>query len=263
MHNCPECGNKDLRLNDSSKELVCFSCGLVLEDQPLTNPFLTFSEQNRASHPYLSEAGGKLVQGKIYKNHWGLSTRAKNIRDGMNKIQFISSSMNLPTFVITEIKTLFKECVNAGLTVGRGTQEVIYACSYLACLIHNLPKTSLEFVRLDDVNKKTLLRTVKKIRSGLNISTGVLNPVDIIPRFANNLGVKPTTTTFACTLAMDIKENGFLLGKKPETIAASAIYLAGVLENEDITQRNVSNQTGVLEVTIRKRSNEIKERFLL
>ncbi|MBR9675432.1 hypothetical protein GOV05_00295 [Candidatus Woesearchaeota archaeon] len=40
-------------------------------------------------------------------------------------------------------------------------------------------------------------------------------------------------------------------------MVASALYLASKLNKDDRTQRDIANTTGVIEVTIRKRSKEI------
>lgn len=48
-----------------------------------------------------------------------------------------------------------------------------------------------------------------------------------------------------------------LSGKRPETILAGAIYLASKQTGEQITQRQIANKTGVIEVTIRKITREL------
>lgn len=45
----------------------------------------------------------------------------------------------------------------------------------------------------------------------------------------------------------------------PTTIVATAIYLATKINNDSFTQREITNATGVIEVTIRKKSKEMLE----
>jgi transcription initiation factor TFIIB len=48
-----------------------------------------------------------------------------------------------------------------------------------------------------------------------------------------------------------------MAGRGPTGIAAASIYLAGILENNRRTQREVADVAGVTEVTIRNRFKEM------
>ena len=52
-------------------------------------------------------------------------------------------------------------------------------------------------------------------------------------------------------------------GRGPIGIAAAALYIAGLLEGERRTQRDISEVSGVTEVTIRNRYKEIISRLNL
>ena len=49
------------------------------------------------------------------------------------------------------------------------------------------------------------------------------------------------------------------LGKHPVGLAASALYLAGIMCGEKVTQEAISEASGVTEVTIRNVYHELKE----
>lgn len=63
--------------------------------------------------------------------------------------------------------------------------------------------------------------------------------------------------TRVAEIIMQIKGTQITAGKKPETILAGAIYLAGKQTGEARTQRQIANTIGVIEITIRKMSKEI------
>ena len=54
------------------------------------------------------------------------------------------------------------------------------------------------------------------------------------------------------------KNKSVYLGKNPRTIVAAVIYIAAKLCKEKVAQRNIANEIGVMEVTIRKRYKEIE-----
>ena len=53
------------------------------------------------------------------------------------------------------------------------------------------------------------------------------------------------------------KSTSIYSGKSPKSIIAAVIYIAAKLGKEKITQRDIANQIGIMEVTIRKRYKEI------
>ncbi len=81
--------------------------------------------------------------------------------------------------------------------------------------------------------------------------------VDSIPGFASRLNLKAETISRAIEMAIGLRGKQVVCGKNPKTIAASILYLASKEMDEPRTQRDVANATGVIEVTIRKRSEEI------
>ena len=53
------------------------------------------------------------------------------------------------------------------------------------------------------------------------------------------------------------KEAGITAGKDPTGMAAAALYIAGILEDERRTQRQIAQVARVTEVTVRNRYKEL------
>jgi len=50
---------------------------------------------------------------------------------------------------------------------------------------------------------------------------------------------------------------GLTTGKDPRGLAAGAIYIASILTDNRVTQREIANAAGVTEVTVRNRYKEL------
>jgi transcription initiation factor TFIIB len=61
----------------------------------------------------------------------------------------------------------------------------------------------------------------------------------------------------AIDLVNEAKQNGLTAGKDPTGLAAAAIYIAGILEGERRTQREIAETATVTEVTVRNRYKEL------
>jgi len=195
--------------------------------------------------------------GRIVKHAWLLTTKQKNFIKAKQRIEHVASRLRLPDIVIKEAIALYQRAISIDLTVGRDNLSLTYACVYAAAMIHDLPKTPLEVVFRSEISRHKMLRSYKMLKQELGIRTQTIDPIDILPRFANKLNLSQETITIAMQLASKIKGTRVALGRHPRTLVASIIYVACKLNNEPITQRAIANATGCIEVTIRKRSQEI------
>ncbi len=258
IRKCPECGSLDLKNIGRSREIICNMCGLVLDDVPLEKN--TYAP-GRAQAPYLAEAGTGNVEGRIVKNAWLLTTKEKNTKSGLSKIDLISSRLSLPEHTMKEAKIIFKKAMEGNLTVGRDIYSFAYASVYASCLVNQIPKTPLEVVAYTNVSKKKMLRSYSIIRKELQISVSPVDPIDLIPRFGSRLELEQPTISKAIAIIEQIRGTKAYNGRHPQTLAAASLYLACSMQGEKRTQREIANTVGVIEVTIRKRSKEIKNCF--
>jgi transcription initiation factor TFIIB len=165
----------------------------------------------------------------------------------------------MPEKAIQEAKRIYKQAAIKELNKGRDNTTMAYASTYIACTIYHIPKTPLEIVIETSVSRVKMLRYAKLITKKLELTLNITDPIDLIPRIASRLKSSQVTFTKAIELLEMVKGSNITAGRKPETTAAACIYLAGKMMGDKKTQREVSNATGVLEVTIRKRSKEILE----
>ena len=257
MFHCSECGSARSYEDTQTRETYCANCGLLVDDVYFEKQNY-IPEGNCASLPQLSVAGGAGVDGKIVKRSWLYSTKEKNLMAGELKIELICSQIKVPELVVKEAKLLFRRIVEKGLTVGRSNLSFVYACVYAGCNIHGIPKTPLEITISERFPIKDLMKAYKILIRQLKLNcTGCYIP-DLIHSFGSRIGVSPTVQKEAASIYFILHTFRCIAGKKPRTIAATLIYLAGKINGEKITQRKIANTTGVLEVTIRKRSKEIE-----
>lgn len=254
MKMCPECGNYEtITLHE---EEICKSCGLVL-DEPIHQQYIDEVKRQYAQMPSLATAGSRQINGKIVKTPWLYSTREKNLETSNNALDLIASRQKLTSSVILEAKMLYREAVRQNFNIGRDATTVMYACVYTACIIHKLPKIPRELILNSGVKKTQLLRTYTQLKRTLDIKTESLKSIDIVERYANKLRLEQPIIQEAIKIIEQVEKE--MIGKRPETIVASALYIASKRNNKKLSQRKLANTLGIIEVTIRKRSKEIME----
>ncbi|MCF7860904.1 transcription initiation factor IIB family protein [Candidatus Woesearchaeota archaeon] len=260
MDKCPECGSVNLACFSKQNEMFCNNCGLVIDDTPIDdNTFGSTTVRHSPAEPYMLRAGTNNNNGKIFKDSWFYSTKEKNINKGLSRINWIVSKLNLPEYATKEAKRIFKMAIERDLSVGRDNVTLAYASVYASCLIHSIPKTPYEVVAFTSVCKNKMMRHYRLLKKRLNINAKPIDPTDLIPRFGSRLYLKNKTITLAIEIAMKVNQNNLLNGKSPATIGATCLYIATRLNDDYRPQREITNVSGVLEVTVRKWSKIVAE----
>jgi len=256
MNRCPDCGESEM---EYSKDTIhCKNCGLVVDDSPIeSNPYVP--EGKKIMSTANGETAGTMpVHGKFIKNHWLISTKQKNMYKAKKSLGLIASKLKLPKSAEKDAFLIFKRAVEIGLNVGRDNKSMLYASVYASCIMHNIPKTPLEITVHSGMSRNKMLNSYKVLKHELHLKVDQIDPIDFVQRFGSRLELSQPTMTLATQILIKLKGCPVIVGKHPKTIVASAIYLASKMNKEDHrTQREVANATGIIEVTLRKRTKEI------
>ena len=140
-------------------------------------------------------------------------------------------------------------------------ESVIAACLYAACRSYNIPRTLDEMATASDVERKEIGRTYRFIIRKLGIKVTQSSPKDYISRFSSLLQLSPKTQNEALNVLKDAEKVELTSGRGPAGIAAAALYVAALMNDEKKTQREVADIAGITEVTIRNRYKELIDKL--
>ncbi|MEM1535350.1 MAG: transcription initiation factor IIB [Candidatus Pacearchaeota archaeon] len=281
---CPECGSASFIYDETRGELICSNCGLVVEEQPIERgrewrEFEEGKRRGRAGAPLslqkfdlgLSTSVGKNID--LYRLSTEKKTRKffrlkkwqervgtsieRNLRLAMAELTRIASYLNLPNLIRDEAARIYNQILQKGFIRGRNMESVVAACIYSACRTYSIPRTFDEIAEATNVSRKEIGRTYRFIIRKLGVKIKPSDPKDYITRFASILKLSPKSSQDAIKLLKRIESAEFISGRGPAGIAAAALYIAALLNDERRTQREVADVAGVTEVTIRNRYKEL------
>ena len=285
---CPECGSINLTYDSQLGEVICNDCGLVVEENmvdsgiDLSGKFDKTEKKGRGGAPISRQ---KFDQGlttnvgqtsDIYKldskqtrkflrlKKWQerVSTSIeRNLRLAMAELRVIASYLNLPNVVKDEAARIYNYVLQRGLVRGRSMESVIAACLYAACRAYNVPRTLDEMATASDIERKEIGRTYRFIIRKLGIKVKLSSPKDYISRFSSILKLSPKTQNKALEILKQADQVELTSGRGPAGIAAAALYVGALMNDEKKTQREVADIAGITEVTIRNRYKELIERL--
>jgi len=287
---CMGCGQSTFTKDYARGERTCSVCGLVASDRTAdTGPewrAFTAEEKNaraRVGAPATytiadkgistmidwrnRDASGKAIKSTtraaMYRmRKWHIRSRLhssqhRNLSIAMSEMHRLSSQLGIPRDVRETAALLYRKTLITKLVRGRSIESVVAASIYLACRIHRIPRPLDEIVAETNVDRKKVGYAVRLVVSRVNVNVPLPSAKDLIPRMSSDLMLEGRTVKKATEIINQAKERYVTIGKSPGGIAGAALYIAGILEDDRRTQREIAQASRVTEVTIRNRYKEL------
>jgi len=284
---CPECNSINLTIDEKRGEVICKSCGLVLDESlvdfgPEWREFSEDEGKKRAGAPATftkADMGtGTQIgsQAEIYNlpgsqrrrfmrlRQWhnrSSTSLERNLKYALVELKKDPSLLNIPPSIEEEAARIYNLAVRKALVRGRSMESVVVGAIYIAARRFNLPRSLNEICKITGANKREVGKTYRFIARSLGIKLLPSGPADYIPKFANKLNFSSATQTKAVEILKKAQNLELTSGRGPIGLAAASLYVASLMTGEKRTQREIADVVGVTEVTIRNRYKEIIEKL--
>ena len=175
----------------------------------------------------------------------------------MSEMERLSSQLGIPRDVRESAALMYRKALAKRIVRGRSIESVVAASVYLACRIHRIPRRLDEVVAETNISRKQIGYAVRLIVFRVNIDVPLASANDLIPRLSSDLCLEGKTVKKASEIIKKAEERFVTTGKDPGGIAGAALYIAGILEEDRRTQREIAKVSRVTEVTIRNRYKDL------
>ena len=285
LERCPSCNKSTLVLDEDSGELVCSTCGIVIsENRESSGPeWRSFANDSGDKSRVGSgtsitihdmglstmigstnkDATGKPLSSTMKKSidrlrTWNTRSQVntssdKNLRQALSEMDKLKDKLSLTDNVIEKAAYLYRKANERKLVKGRSIHGLVASCIYAACRDTETPRTLNDVADGINVRRKDVARCYRLIFRELDLKVPIADPVNGVSRIASEAGLGEKTKRKAIQLLNKAKKIGMVAGKDPMGLAAAALYLACISDGGSTTQRNISDASGVTEVTIRNR----------
>lgn len=291
LKKCPECGNLSVISDLSRGEIICNSCGLVMDQRLIDNgpDWRAFTSEEKSKKIRVGapatftlhdkglsttidwkdkDAHGKNISPKMKAEvhrlrKWHVRSRIhksvdRNLANAMNDLDRFCSQLNLSRNLKESGALIYRKMVFKNLIRGRSIEAMLAASLYAACRMKGVPKTLDDFIEFSTLTKKELGRCYRLILRELNIkNVKVSSPIDFIPRFCADLNLSGKTQNKAAEILGLAQKHRITDGKAPTGLAAASLYIAAIQEDERRTQKAVADIAGITEATVRTRYKEL------
>ncbi|MFW9912011.1 MAG: transcription initiation factor IIB family protein [Candidatus Thorarchaeota archaeon] len=288
---CPDCGGHEIVQDLEKGERICATCGLVISDHRIdTGPewrAFTADEKDarsRAGAPSsyaihdkgLStmmdwrdhDSQGKRFtaqqRSKFYRlRKWQIRTRVhssvdRNLAQAMSELDRLTSQLGLTKSIKELAALLYRKLIVKRLARSRSIDAMVGASIYAACRLRKAPRSLEEISRHSRVSKKKIGQHYRLLVEKLKLKMPISDPANYVPRLITQLKLPGKVQQKVLEILDMAKERRSLVtGRDPRGLAAAAIYIASILMDHRVTQRDIAMAAGVTEVTVRNRYKEL------
>lgn len=280
-HNsCPEC---DGRVTVNARETVCDECGLVLDDDWIDRgpEWRAYTEDNggrRAGTPNTVARHDRGIGSRIGRQRDGYgqqldgdtqerlsrlrrrNSRAKigskaerNQVAGFTEIRRLVGAFGFTERVRDQACQLFRTAQSAGFLIGRSIEAVTSACLYAVCRLNEHPRTFQDVASLSKISEDRVRTAYTALNRELALPVPPACPRQYVSQLVSAVDASRETERVATELLEAADKQVAANGHHPSGTAAGAIYLAGQLTGEVLTQDALAAAAGVTSATVRKR----------
>jgi len=273
-------------------EVICRGCGLVLSQQAINRgpEWRAFTkeekdERGRVGMPTsysIHDKGLSTVIDRVNRDaygrelpfqkrlemlrlrKWQIRTRVhssadRNLAQAMAELDRLTDILHIPSSVKERAAVVYRKALDAGLVRGRSIAAIAAAALYAACRATETPRTLKDIAAASRIRKKDVARCYRLLIRELEMKMPVEDPIRCVAKIASKVGITMQTQRRAIKIIKEAKKKGIVAGKDPMGLAAAALYVGCVLEQEKKTQKEIAEVANVTEVTVRNRYKGLKD----
>jgi transcription initiation factor TFIIB len=294
--NCSRCGKKSILIDEVTGEQFCGKCGYVISEKvdesgPERKSYstpggidtsrtgaptsLTRHDKGLSTviNPANRDAAGKPLSASMKSTITRLRTwdsrsqshasADQNLRLALNELDRLKDKLTISSNVLEKAAYIYRKALEKKLVRGRSISSMIAASLYAACRDTETPRTLNDVAEASNVKRKDISRCYRILHQELEFKMPVVDSIQCIAKISSKLKMPEKTKRFAAKILKETQKRKESSGKDPMGLAASALYLACVINGVSITQREIADVAGVTEVTIRNRYKGLKDAKIL
>jgi transcription initiation factor TFIIB len=191
------------------------------------------------------------------------NSQDRNLRTAFTVLGTIKSKLDLSDNVIERAAYLYRKAINKNITRGRTITGMILSALCVSCREANVPRTLQEIADASNISFKNLSRHYRVFINALDLQVISFNPSEFVSKIGTAVGLSEKAKRDALGILFSVQKKGITDGKNPVSLAATAIFLSGILNEEKITQDKISDVSGVSTVTIRNNAKILRKKMAL
>jgi transcription initiation factor TFIIB len=198
-----------------------------------------------------------------YTEWQSMPYREKAQYDMFQKITIFAQNKGISKMIIDEALRVHKRISEHKTFRSLNRDGVVSASIYIACKIHNCPRTPKEIASIFNLDNtsatkgcKNAVSIINELESNLDNSEKTnfckTKPEAFIERYCSRLSINDELTKLCQFIAVMIEKQNLIPENTPHSIASGIIYFVACMCRLPITKKDVNRISDMSEVTINK-----------
>jgi len=198
-----------------------------------------------------------------YTEWQSMPYREKAQYDMFQKITIFAQNKGISKMIIDEALRVHKRISEHKTFRSLNRDGVVGASIYIACKIHNCPRTPKEIATIFNLDNtsatkgcKNAVSIINELESNLDNSEKTnfckTKPEAFIERYCSRLSINDELTKLCQFIAVMIEKQNLIPENTPHSIASGIIYFVACMCHLPITKKDVNRISDMSEVTINK-----------
>jgi transcription initiation factor TFIIB len=288
---CDRCKGTNIVRDGENGETVCRDCGLVFNDISINmeQEWRDFGEGPSRSRvgqgaSYASfdkglstvfgvyrDSSGKLLKEetlqtmirlKRFNNQSKVNESwSRNLSIAMGELNRMCDELHLPSNLKESSAVLYRKVLKKDLVRGRSIDAFVAACIYVVCREAGFPKPLKEIAYSSKREHSEVARYYRFIIKEMGLRLPVDDPSKFLSKIASKLGVSMETECRSNDIIQSARMLKGTSGKNPIGLAAAALYMASLENDEKRSQKEIAYAAGTTEITLRNRLRGLEMLF--
>ncbi len=178
------------------------------------------------------------------------------------ELERISDKTEIPEATRKTAEAILLKALEKDLVRGRSYAAITAASVTGACRKTGVPITLREIAETSLTDKKDVARCYRLfLRENVISDLPEANPFEYVSKIAEKIGISGRSQRDAVNILKKTRGTEAYKGKDPFGVAAAALYISCIQNNEKKTQRDMAEAAGVTEVTVRNRYKSLKRQL--
>ena len=213
---------------------------------------------------------------KRYTDWQSMPYKEKTRYDEFQRIKKMSKNSGIPKIMVDEALRQHKKISEMKTFRGCNRDGIIAASVYIACRVHNFPRTAKEIATIFHLDNSSSTKGCKNAMHLINNMEQEMagndktklcktNPTSFIERYCSRLSLNKEITKVCLFVALNIQTHNIIPENTPHSVAAGIVYFVSQSCNLNISKKDVNNCSEISEVTINKcykKLDEIKDKLI-
>jgi len=161
--------------------------------------------------------------------------------------------------VTEEAACICTKGLGRGLEKGRSFAQITASSLYAACRERGVPTTLDDVAAASGVRRDEIAKCYRLLVNEFDLKIPIADPAEYVAKVAAKTRANTCVQQKALEILSKAEKAGLISGRDPIGVAASALYLASLLDGERLTQGNVAEAAGVGEATVRNEYRRMKK----